>query len=94
MEFEWINSPASSGKIPHREIEESFEDPFGIRIMPDFEDHPAAEARYFILGKSVSGRPLFSAFWTDGKRYRVIQSREMTPQETAFYDRRNSDPAH
>lgn len=92
MEFDWLNSPAESGGIPPKEVEESFEDPFSIRMMPDYDPRSTGETRYFILGRAVCGRGLFSVFWTDGKRYRVIQSREMTGQESGFYDRRNSDP--
>lgn len=90
MDFDWINVPADLGEVSPKEIEESFEDPFSIRLLPDL-DESASEARYFILGKSVSGRPLFTVFWTDGKRYRVIQSRPMTEAETGFYDRKNAD---
>ena len=88
MEFDWLNAPADFEDIGIRDIEESFEDPFGLRLLPDLgEGH--AEARYFILGKSVAGRGIFTVFWTDGKRYRVIQSRLMTETENGFYDRKN-----
>ena len=90
MEFDWLNSPADLSAVSAREIEETFEDPFGLRFLPDLESS-ATEARYFILGKSVSGRGLFSVFWTDGKRYRIIQSRPMTDAESGFYDRKNAD---
>jgi uncharacterized DUF497 family protein len=92
MEFEWINRGAPIGDIPEKEIEESFEDPFSIRLMPDLDS--LKEARYFILGKSISGRCLFTVFWTDGKRYRVIHSRAMTEPEIGFYERKNSDPSN
>jgi uncharacterized protein len=90
MEFDWEHSPLDEKAISHREVEESFEDPFSIRIMPESD---RSETRYYILGRAVSGRGLFSVFWTDGKRYRVIQSREMTEAEAAFYDRKNADPS-
>ena len=86
-----MNSPADLGQISAREIEESFEDPFCIRLLPDYDESEAREARYFIMGRSVSGRGLFTLFWTDGKRYRVIQSRLMTEAEAGFYERKNSD---
>ncbi len=70
MDFDWINVPADLSAVNPKEIEESFEDPFSIRLLPDIYDMAASEARYFILGKSVSGRGLFTVFWTDGKRYR------------------------
>ena len=48
------------------------------------------KARYFNLGKSVSDRGIFTIFWTDGKRYRAILSRDMTPEERARYAERRS----
>ena len=93
MEFDWLNGPTSLGDVSPREIEESFEDPFSIRLLPDTDDNAPSEARYFILGKSVSGRPLFTVFWTDGKKYRVVQSRPMTDAEQSFYERKNAELA-
>jgi uncharacterized DUF497 family protein len=87
MEFDWIHSNHDLGDVAPREVEESFEDPFSIRLMPDTD----GETRFFILGKAVSGRGLFTVFWTDGKRYRIIQSRNMTDAESGFYERKNSD---
>jgi len=91
MEFDWSSTSFTPEDIPQKEIEESFEDPFSIRIMPEIDQLPGREARYFILGRSISNRAIFSAFWTDGKRYRVIFSRAMSPDEETFYDRKNSE---
>ena len=90
MDFDWIDAPFDLKTISPKEIEETFEDPFSLRLLPDGPGE-ADEARYFNLGKSSTGRAVFSVFWTDGKRYRVILSREMTPEENAFYDRKNSE---
>ncbi len=49
------------------------------------------DARYFNLGKSVAERGIFSVFWTDGKKYRVILARDMSPEELAFFNRKNMD---
>ena len=87
MEFDWLDASFDLKKVSPREIEESFEDPFGLRVFPD-KGVLEGEARYFNLGKSVSGRGVFSVFWTDGKRYRVILAREMTDAERSFYDRK------
>ena len=48
-------------------------------------------ARYFNLGKTLDGRGIFTIFWSDGKRIRAILSRDMTPEEIAFYDRKNQE---
>ena len=87
MEFDWLDAPFDLKAIPPKEIEESFEDPFSLRIMPDSAS--ATAARYFNLGKSLTGRPVFTVFWTDGKIYRAIYAREMTSEEVNFFDRKN-----
>lgn len=89
MEFDWINAPADLGDLTPREVEETFEDPFSIRLLPELDD--SSDARYFILGRAVSGKLLFTVFWTDGKRYRIIQSRLMTEAEAGFYERKNAE---
>jgi hypothetical protein len=89
MEFDWLDAPFNLKPIPPREIEESFEDPFSIRLMPDGRHD--ADARYFNLGRTIADRPVFSVFWTDGKRYRVLAAREMSPEEVTFYQRKNSE---
>ena len=35
MEFDWIDTPFDLKALPPKEIEESFEDPFSLRILPD-----------------------------------------------------------
>ena len=91
MEFGWTENSFVPQDITLKEIEESFEDPFSIRIMPELDEDAGREARYFLLGRGISNRAIFSVFWTDGKRYRVIFSRPMTPEEETFYDRKNSE---
>ena len=91
MDFDWIDVPFDLRKITPKEVEESFEDPFSIRLLPENADEAGADARYFNLGKSVGDRGIFTVFWTDGKRYRAIFARDMTPEERAFYERKNSE---
>jgi uncharacterized DUF497 family protein len=90
MDFDWLNVNFDLSKIPPKEIEESFEDPFSMRMLPEGNDE-ATEARYFSLGKSLANRAIFSVFWTDGKRYRVILSREMSDGELSFYERKKAE---
>ena len=91
MEFDWTDNPFVPKDISLKEIEEAFEDPFSIRLMPELDESAGHETRYFILGRAISNRALFSVFWTDGKRYRVVFSRLMTPEEETFYERKNSE---
>ena len=88
MEFDWLDSPFDLHKLSPREIEESFEDPFSMRLMPDVEIAGEGHARYFNLGKSVEGRAIFAIFRSDGKKIRCILAREMTPEEHSFFERK------
>jgi uncharacterized DUF497 family protein len=90
MEFDWIDVPFDLASLPPKDIEESFEDPFALKFLPDGES-TSRTARYFSLGKSLAGRGIFSVFWTDGKKYRIINARNMTPEEDHFYERRKSE---
>jgi uncharacterized DUF497 family protein len=89
MDFDWLDTPFEFKDVKPKEIEESFEDPFSLRLLPDIPS--AREARYFCLGRSVASRGIFSVFWTDGKQYRIILSRPMTPEEEQFYERKNNE---
>lgn len=88
MEFDWIDTNLDMKKLNPREIEESFEDPFSLRLLPEAE---STGSRFFCLGKSLGNMAIFSVFWTDGKKYRVIAARLMTLDELSFYDRKNSE---
>lgn len=91
MDFDWIDVPFDLSSLPPKDIEESFEDPFALKLLPDAEGVDPRNARYFSLGKSLSGLGIFSVFWTDGKRYRVIVARKMTSEEDHFYERKKSE---
>lgn len=93
MEFDWTGPFSGSAESPRKDVEESFEDPFSLRIMPDPDELPGSEARYFNLGRAVSGLAIFSVFRTDGKTHRVVFSRKATPEEELFLERKSADPA-
>lgn len=88
MEFDWHNPPFSmEGSLTPQVVEESFEDPFMVRILPDTPRF-SVQARFFNLGKSSSGVGIFSVFRTNGKVIRVICARPFVPEEEYFYQRR------
>ena len=89
MEFDWQEPSFDLNDVSAKEIEESFEDPFALRLLPD-GDYAESNNRFFCLGASVSNRPIFSLFWTDGKKYRVIVAREMSEEEKSFYERQKA----
>ncbi|WP_397380535.1 BrnT family toxin [Prosthecobacter sp.] len=90
MDFDWIGAAFDLSLLPPKDIEESFEDPFSIKLLPDSQDG-SAEARYYNLGKSLQGKSVFSVFWTDGKHYRVIFARLMTSGEHDFFERKKAE---
>ena len=90
MEFDWNNLPFEpDGSISMVAIEESFEDPFAIRLLPD-SSRFGVQARFFNLGRSAAGQGLFSVYRTNGKVIRVILSRPFSESEAYFYQRRMS----
>ncbi|HYF36440.1 MAG TPA: BrnT family toxin [Prosthecobacter sp.] len=90
MDFDWLGVSFDFAPLTPKDIEESFEDPFSLKLLPD-DNSEGANARYYNLGKSLAGRPVFSVFWTDGKRYRVIFARQMTTAESDFFDRKKAE---
>ena len=88
MEFDWNGPPFNlDGSLTQREIEESFEDPFAVRLLPD-SPRFALQARFFNLGMSVGGVGVFSVYRTNGKLIRVICARPFEPEERVFYQRK------
>lgn len=88
MEFDWHNPPfRASASVSLGEIEESFEDPFAVRLLPD-SSRFAAQARYFNLGKTAAGQGVFSVYRTNGKQLRVVFARPFEAEETFFYERK------
>ena len=62
MEFDWNNPPFElDSSLTQQEIEESFEDPFAVRLLPD-SPRFAAQARYFNLGMTAGGVGVFSVY--------------------------------
>jgi uncharacterized DUF497 family protein len=88
MEFDWNNSPFEpNGSLTQREVEESFEDPFAIKLLPD-SPRFSVQARFFNLGRSANGTGVFSVYRTNGKQIRVILARPFDPEEQFFYQRK------
>ncbi len=68
-------------------IEESFEDPFAVRLLPD-SPRFAVQARFFNLGVSAKGQGIFTVYRTNGKQAQVIFSRPFEKDEEYFYQRK------
>ena len=88
MEFDWNNPPFElDSSLTQREIEESFEDSFAIRLLPDSRRF-SVQARFFNLGMSAGGVGVFCVYRTNGKQIRVIHARPFQPEERFFYQRK------
>jgi uncharacterized DUF497 family protein len=88
MDFDWNNPPFNlSSSLDIKQIEESFEDPFAVRLLPD-SSRFAAQSRYFNLGMSNGGAGVFSIYRTNGKSIRVIFARPFESEEKYFYQRK------
>jgi uncharacterized DUF497 family protein len=88
MEFDWNNLPFNlDSSLTQREIEESFEDPFALRVLPD-SPRFSVQARFFNLGMSAGSVGIFSVYRTNGKQIRVIYARLFEPEERFFYQRK------
>jgi uncharacterized DUF497 family protein len=88
MEFDWNNPPFEMGSsLTQREIEESFEDPFAIKLLPD-STRFTVQARFFNLGMTASGEGVVSVYRTNGKQIRVIHARTFQPEERFFYQKK------
>ena len=85
MEFDWEKPPFDwASSLTPRDVEESFEDPFAVKLLPD-SGRFAVQSRYFNLGRSASGIGVFSVYRANGKLARVVCARPFTPEEQYFY---------
>ena len=73
--------------MTQREIEESFEDAFAVRLLPD-SPRFSVQARFFNLGLSAGGTGVFSVYRTNGRLIRVLFARVFEPEERFFYQRK------
>jgi len=87
MEFDWNNPPFETGPVTQREVEESFEDAFAVRLLPD-SPRFGVQARFFNLGMTAGGVGIISVYRTNGKLVRVLQARPFEPEERFFYQRK------
>jgi uncharacterized DUF497 family protein len=88
MDFDWNNPPFNLDRsLNIQTIEESFEDPFAVRLMPD-SPRFAVQARFFNLGVSASGQGIFTVYRTNGKQARVIFARPFESEDRFFYQRK------
>ena len=90
MDFDWKQPPFElTGSLTEREVEESFEDPFAVKLLPDTPRF-SVQARFFNLGMSAGGNGVLSVYRTNGKIIRVIHARPFELEEQFFYQRKTN----
>ncbi len=88
MDFDWNNPPFNlNSSLNLRDIEESFEDPFAIRLLPA-SSRFSVQSRFINLGMSASGSGIFSVYRTNGKTFRIVHARPFEAEERFFYQRK------
>jgi uncharacterized protein len=88
MEFDWNNPPFNLSSSVHiQDIEESFEDAFAVKLLPD-SSRFSVQSRYFNLGMASNGTGIFTVYKTNGKSVRVIFARPFENEEKFFYQRK------
>lgn len=87
MEFDWNNPSFELGSLTQQEVEESFEDAFAVRLMPD-SPRFGVQARFFNLGMSAGGIGILSVYRTNGRQVRVLMARPFDAEERFFYQRK------
>jgi uncharacterized DUF497 family protein len=88
MDFDWNNPPFNlDSSLSVGSIEESFEDPFAVRLLPDSARF-GVQARFFNLGMTTHGQGVFTVYRTNGKQARVIFARPFEPEEKYVYQRK------
>ena len=92
MEIDWPASPfgarenESAARPGRTDLEEAFEDAFGLSMLPD-SPRFSVKPRYFWIGRNLAGKGVFATYLTDGKQVRVFAARWATAEEDYFYDR-------
>ncbi len=90
MDFDWVSHQKKpEGSLSQRDVEESFDDPFVVRLLPDAQRF-ADQARYFNLGRTAGGQGIFTVYRTNGKQVQVIFARPFEPEERFFYERQQA----
>jgi uncharacterized DUF497 family protein len=85
--FEWdehntLKNWTKHGVAPGEAEQVFFNQPL---VAATDEKHSESEPRYYVLGHTDAGRPLFIAFTIRARRIRVISARDMNRKEREVY---------
>lgn len=92
--FQWDKGNSTKNGEKHRVSMSECEEIFFNQslIVVDDKKHSGMEKRFFALGKTERGKPLFLVFTVRKDQIRVISARSMNRKEQDIYEKReNSD---
>lgn len=87
--FDWDTGNREKNWLKHQvgtgECEEVF---FNLPLLlMDDPVHSQAESRYYVLGQTNAGRPLFVVFTVRSNKIRVVSARDMSQKERNAYEK-------
>ncbi len=91
--FDWDGGNKGKNWAKHKVSDTECEEVFfniPLVVFPD-RVHSKTEERYYVLGKTNSGRSLFLVFTVRGDKIRVISARDMTKKERRRYHESKED---
>jgi uncharacterized DUF497 family protein len=91
--FDWDEANAIKNWERHHVTPEEAEDVFFHLplIVRSEVRHSSKEKRYYALGETSRGRPLFVVFTIRGRKIRVVSVRDMNRNEKETYKRHEKD---
>lgn len=95
MGFQWDERNADKNWIKHKVSRAECEEVFfnePLLIASD-NKHSGAEPRFYVLGQTAEGRPLFVVFTIRERLIRVISARDMSKREKKEYERAQTQEA-
>ncbi|PIP75957.1 hypothetical protein COU24_01180 [Candidatus Kuenenbacteria bacterium CG10_big_fil_rev_8_21_14_0_10_39_14] len=92
IKFHWdqgnLNKNFKKHKVANTECEEVFFDQNKV-ILKDLL-HSGKEKRFILLGKTKTGRLLFTVFTARNNKIRIISSRDINKKEHKLYDKKRN----
>jgi uncharacterized protein len=93
--FDWDEGNIGKNWTKHRVTDWECEEVFFNRplVLGWDVNHSHSEPRYYALGSTDPGRPLFASFTIRRKLIRPISVRDMNPRERKIYENSQEDSA-
>ena len=90
IQFDWDKGNIDKNRIKHNvginEVEETFFDTNKVIYNDVF--HSQKEDRYILIGKTKSGRLLYTVFVFRDQKIRTISSRDINKKEVSLYEKK------